>query len=139
MRWRPPGTAIAIGRRTRTPLATAGRNDIVSPSRTEATIKADGIGKTQRGAARACAQADQGPGPQAGLDSCERAGNGQRALRQPHRAKREVAEPALALVDELRTSAAMLAAPRRALIGAGAPAIYLPVFARVVALPRVPI
>jgi hypothetical protein len=65
-----------------------------------------------------------------GLGRCERAVNAPGALRLPDRAKREVAARALVLVDEVRTSAAL---------AAGAARLDVPVFARVVALPRVPI
>jgi hypothetical protein len=106
------GNRDCHGRRTRTPLAPGGRSDIVSPTRTEATIEADGIGKHSGVPLVHALKRIKAHGAQVGLGRCERAVND--ALRLPDRAKREVAARALVLVDEVRTSAAALAAGTRA-------------------------
>src|SRR5262245_796103 len=77
--------------------------------------------------------------PQVGLDKSERARNVQGAFRVPSAGKAEVIGRKLLLVDDVLTSGATVDACARALLRAGAAAVDVLVFARVVAGSRTPI
>jgi ComF family protein len=76
---------------------------------------------------------------QVGLDKSARAQNVQGAFRVPADGKPEVVGRRLVLVDDVLTSGATIDACARALLRAGAAAVDVLVFARVVAAGRVPI
>jgi ComF family protein len=106
----------------------------------QSALLADVIGK--RGGVRVVHAALKRVKPtaqQVGLGRSERALNVQGAFRVGDRAKREVAERALVLVDDVLTTGATLEACTRALMRAGAARVGVLVFARVVAPARIPI
>jgi ComF family protein len=106
----------------------------------QSALLADVIGK--RGGVRVVHAALKRVKPtaqQVGLGRSERALNVQGAFRVGDRAKREVAERALVLVDDVLTTGATLEACTRALMRAGAARVDVLVFARVVAPARIPI
>jgi ComF family protein len=76
---------------------------------------------------------------QVGLSQSERAANVQGAFRVPASGKAEVVGRKLVLVDDVLTSGATADACARALLRAGAAAVDVLVFARVVAPHRTPI
>ena len=76
---------------------------------------------------------------QVGLDKSERARNVQGAFRVPSAGKAEVIGRKLLLVDDVLTWGATVDACARALLRAGAAAVDVLVFARVVAGSRTPI
>jgi ComF family protein len=76
---------------------------------------------------------------QVGLGRSERAQNVQGAFRVPPAGRAEVAGRRLVLIDDVLTSGATAEACTRALLRAGAAAVDVLVFARVVAAARVPI
>jgi ComF family protein len=76
---------------------------------------------------------------QVGLSQAERAANVQGAFRVPPDGKAEVAGRRLVLIDDVLTSGATVDACARTLLRAGAAAVDVLVFARVVAAARPPI
>jgi ComF family protein len=76
---------------------------------------------------------------QVGLARSERAANVQGAFAVPRGRRKELADRRLILVDDVLTSGATIEACTRALLRAGAAAVDVLVFARVVAPARVPI
>ena len=71
--------------------------------------------------------------PQVGLSRAQRAANVQGAFRVPDERRHEIAGLRVLLVDDVMTSGASANAAARALLRAGAAAVDVLVFARVVA------
>jgi len=76
---------------------------------------------------------------QVGLSKAQRAENVQGAFRVPTEAKAEIAGRRILLIDDVMTSGATADTCARALLRAGAKAVDVLVFARVVAPVRTPI